>query len=85
MRFVLANLEASKDTRRIGMGICKCWYAGPVGLECNTCKQAFVILQTTCRETMTRENDYDYFWPEKHCVSPYEMVRLVEHENSIFT
>ena len=31
-------------------------------------------------ETTTRENDYDYFWPEKHCVSPYEMVRLVHSD-----
>ena len=43
---------AKDSTRHIAMGICKCWYAGPVGLECNTCKQAFIILQTTCHETM---------------------------------
>ena len=42
----------AKETRRMCMGICKCRYAGPVGLECNTCKQAFVILRTTCRETI---------------------------------
>ena len=70
----------AKETRRIAMGICKCWYAGPVGLECNTCKQAFVILRTTSREVTAGENGYDYYWAENHCVNPYEMVRLVHSD-----
>ena len=64
------------SNRCIGMGTCMgCKHAGPIGMECTLCKQAFLIMTTKLKECGD-EDRYNWFWPDA-CVSPLEMVKLM--------